>query len=199
MGLDIYVGSLTRYYSQDWKTIVEQSAPPGVRVVTKRQNAPTSADTITDPEQIRRIILEWRASLAIAAAGVVSGAWNWDESASAPYFTDKPGWYGYNGLQMLAACKVVRLKLPKELPEDVSTDNAWREARGSKQFRQIFEPPIWLPLEFEPAFEASLPTGRQGRLRIVFHALKAASRLERDHTPWFGLRPGAVAPQRRRS
>ena len=37
MGLDIYVGSLTRYFARDWKTILEQLAErgeiPEVRVV----------------------------------------------------------------------------------------------------------------------------------------------------------------------
>ena len=62
MGLDVYVGSLTRYLSGDWETVVQQwgreSGTPGN--VVRAQN-PT--DAIRDPDVLTPAILAWRSSL----------------------------------------------------------------------------------------------------------------------------------------
>jgi hypothetical protein len=41
MGLDVYVGSLTRYYARDWETIVQKwGRESGTRVEVLHQNEP---------------------------------------------------------------------------------------------------------------------------------------------------------------
>src|SRR5512139_2610382 len=98
MGLDIYVGSLTRYFARDWKTILEQLAErgeiPEVRVV----RASEPKDAIADPEQLRPTVLAWRQALSAGLAEHLSAPLDWDESATAPYFTDKPSWDCYGAL-----------------------------------------------------------------------------------------------------
>jgi hypothetical protein len=52
MGLDIYVGSLTRYYARDWETVVQKHArESGTKLTVERPNEPP--DVVTDPETIR--------------------------------------------------------------------------------------------------------------------------------------------------
>ena len=157
MGLDIYVGSLTRYYCRDWKTVIERLGEE-LGVHAEKTHPPPPEDAITDPDEIHVGVLAWRSGLASAAATIVSGPWDWDEDPTSPYYTDKLGWYGYNGLQMLAACKEMKLRLPKELPADLNADNAWLEARKSKRYAHLFHPAVWLPLEFDTVFETRLPT-----------------------------------------
>src|SRR6266436_6378887 len=55
MGLDIYVGSLTRYYAGDWETVVQRHArETGVSVRVVRSNE--SEDAVTDPQVIRSVL-----------------------------------------------------------------------------------------------------------------------------------------------
>ena len=62
MGLDVYVGTLTRYYSRDWETIVQQAArQSGQRIEVHRPVDP--ADAARDPASIRNIVVTWRDSL----------------------------------------------------------------------------------------------------------------------------------------
>ena len=52
MGLDIYVGSLTRYYAREWESIAQQAAREmGVEFQVIRQHDPP--DAISDSAQIR--------------------------------------------------------------------------------------------------------------------------------------------------
>jgi hypothetical protein len=103
MGLDIYVGSLTRYFTRDWKTIVQQLAErgeiPQVQVV--RANEPKNV--VTDPEQVRSAVVGWRQGLSTGLAQHITAPLDWDESGFTPYFTDKPAWDCYGALLLWAA------------------------------------------------------------------------------------------------
>jgi hypothetical protein len=60
MALDVYVGSLTRYFSRDWKTIVEQLAASGAIPPVQVIRADEPKDVVRDPEQIRPAVIGWR-------------------------------------------------------------------------------------------------------------------------------------------
>src|SRR5207249_5208071 len=103
MGLDVYVGSLTRYYAQDWETIVQQwGREQGLPVEVRRSQA-SPPDRITDPTVIRPDMIKWRSDLNQALSSRLGVELDWEEAPDAPYFTDKPGWDGYGGLVLLAA------------------------------------------------------------------------------------------------
>ena len=60
VGLDVYVGSFTRYYMHDWETIIQQAGrAQGLPVQIIRTNAEPD-DAIEDPEQLRKIAVAWR-------------------------------------------------------------------------------------------------------------------------------------------
>jgi len=72
MGLDIYVGTLTRYYAGDWQTIVRQSAEGmGMEVQVVRPSVP--ADVVTDPAEIRSAPAPGRARGASRAPAPANG------------------------------------------------------------------------------------------------------------------------------
>jgi hypothetical protein len=160
VGLDVYVGSLTRYHARDWLTVVQQAGQER-NIPVEIVGPPPPDDAITDPEEIKKLVDAWRRGMAAATAKVVKTPWEWDESPSAPYFTDKPGWYGYNGVQMLAACNEVRLRLPKELPEDLQRDNAWVDASGTKRYAHLYHPAVWLPMDFDHIFQGPMSNGHE--------------------------------------
>jgi hypothetical protein len=56
MGLDVYVGSLTRYYARDWETVIQKHArETGMPLEIVRANEPE--DIVTDQETIRAAVI----------------------------------------------------------------------------------------------------------------------------------------------
>src|SRR5947207_13965109 len=117
MVLDIYVGSLTRYYAQDWETIVQQWGREQGLPVEVRRSQPSPPDRITDPAVIRPAMIKWRSNLNEALSSRLGVELDWEEAPDAAYFTDKPGWDGYGGLVLLYA-REVKTQLTR--PERIS-------------------------------------------------------------------------------
>jgi hypothetical protein len=163
MGLDVYVGSLTRHYARDWETVVQRlGRETNTRVEVIRPEEP--ADAITDPEEIRTAVLQWRTLLAAALArnGVAA---DWDERAAAPYFTDKPGWDCYASLKLWAAyAEHPDLRRPTALTQDLASDPAYArstERAYRSSFSQLIgDVEVWLPADFPFTFRGPDPTGR---------------------------------------
>jgi hypothetical protein len=94
VGLDVYVGSLTRYYLEGSADVVER--------IAHHQGLPVD-DGQDGEEVIRAAVLRWRDGLSRWLGDRLAGPLDWDESGPAPCFTDKPGWDGYGGALLLAA------------------------------------------------------------------------------------------------
>ncbi len=80
MGLDVYVGPLTRYYRGEWSTVGER--PP-----------------VADPESVLDVVLQWQAQLGEGLDCAVA----WAERPDLPYWSDHPDWDGYGAMLLLAA------------------------------------------------------------------------------------------------
>jgi len=165
MGLDIYVGSLTRYYCGDWETVIAQAArEQGIGFKLIRSN-PEPPDKLTDPVAIGQAVEGWRSSLEAGLRQHLTDGLAWDESADADYFTDKPDWFGYSGVVLLAAHTVC----PEHPPPERATahfdkDRAF-ETLANQDFRcpfsQIFEVEVWLPCLFSFTFRAPDVSGKE--------------------------------------
>jgi len=125
MGLDVYVGSLTRYYAGDWELIAQQVArEAGVPLQIVRTNA-DPADAIRDPAIIGPVVNRWRDQLSASLSEHLSAPLDWNEEADQPYFTDKPAWDCYSGLMLWAAySEHPELKRPDDNAEDFGHDPA---------------------------------------------------------------------------
>src|SRR5688572_18597938 len=108
MGLDVYVGTLTRYYTGDWETLIQRAGrAAGLRVVVQRPEAPRGGwlSRLVDllrprgPAAARRDVDRWRRDLGRKIAAPL----DWSEEPEQEYFTDKPGWEGYGALLLWAA------------------------------------------------------------------------------------------------
>ncbi len=66
MALDVYVGSLTRYYIEDWETPIQrycrETGKEFVRVRVNEQSN-DSDDVIKDPAVVRSHVIAWRDAL----------------------------------------------------------------------------------------------------------------------------------------
>jgi hypothetical protein len=181
MGLDIYVGSLTRYYTHDWETIVQRvGREQGIPVVIKRTNE--SPDAITDPATIRDLILTWRSLMTrtLREAGLIDGELGWSEELETPYFTDKPGRDCYGAVQLLGAHEeegkpLLGSAYPAKLREDWAKDSALNRrlrARTQPRYAHLYACEFWLPHEMKDSFLAPSPAGNRARIGSVFGLLR---------------------------
>ena len=117
MGMDVYVGPLSRYLAQNWMTVVQQvGAATGRRVQVLRMERPVARSTgggsmhgypgdaggpgsTIDDEAADAMVGTWQRELLEALGSDTP----WDDHHDLPYWTDKPDWDGYGGLVLLAA------------------------------------------------------------------------------------------------
>lgn len=157
MGLDVFVGSLTRYYSGDWELIAQQAAREmGLELQVVRQHHPP--DAIRDPDQIRPIVLGWRDSLSASLSEHLQVPLDWNEGADATYSTDKPTWDCYADLTLWAAySEHPGLRRPSEHMEQWSEDPAYQLVSnpGTKTaYSHLYDVELWLPCDFDFVFKA---------------------------------------------
>jgi hypothetical protein len=183
MGLDIYVGSLTRYYTGDWETVVQKDArEQGVEVeIVGRE---TTADAVTDPEEIRSAVLSWRDNVSEHLGSNLESPLDWEETPNAPYFTDKPAWDSYASLLLWAAySENPELTRPNGSIEEWATDPAFElsTAPGFKTaFPQLLrDVQLWLPQRFRFTFRVEDLSGQEivcGSSVELFEQLKELNR-----------------------
>lgn len=166
MGLDIYVGSLTRYYSRDWETIVQQAGRESGMEVQIIFSGETVPDSNLSEDETRAAILEWRTGLATELNSYLPEGLNWSEESSTPYYTDKPDWNGYGALMLWAAYAE-----HPEIARPAAVIKEWHEssvlkasqAQGfSSEFPTLVKGvELWLPGQFNFIFMASDATGEE--------------------------------------
>jgi hypothetical protein len=143
VGLDVYVGSLTRYYVEGPADVVER--------IARHQGVP-SGDGQAAEEVIRAAVVRWRDGLSRWLGDRLAGPLDWDESAPAPCFTDKPGWDGYGGALLLAAHdEHPELPPPARVSADWPDDPAYQAASApgaGSRYHQLLTPELWLPCRF---------------------------------------------------
>jgi hypothetical protein len=175
MALDVYVGSLTRYYAGDWENVAERSARErGVGPQIARPRA--ASDRRREAERARPTVQAWRTALgASLGSNVAMGSLDWDESAKAPHFTGRPGWDGFGSLVLWAAyAEYPALPRPASLPEEWDDDPALlrSNADGSRYSHLVRNVELWLPGPFEFTFEGEDVDGR----RIVVGSVMTLAR-----------------------
>ena len=107
MGLDIYAGTLTRYYSHNWKTVVQQWAEEngwGFQKITPDGEAADNEEEMS-PAEVQAAVENWRDQIlsAISQPGQPPYA-PWPEDNEKPYYTDKPDWDAFGAMLLVAAC-----------------------------------------------------------------------------------------------
>jgi hypothetical protein len=164
VGLDVYVGALTRYYAGNWETIVQRyGREAGIPVEVARK---TPSDAITDVNEVRTLVLSWRTALSEALQSDISRPLDWNETDDAPYFTDKPTWDCYSSLLVWAAhSEHPTLPIPVRFVEDWTTDLAYQRS-ADKDFKTAFpqllrDVEMWLPHDFSFTFRAEDPGGNE--------------------------------------
>ena len=165
MALDVYVGSLARYYAGEWENVAEKAARErGVQYQIGRPGG--STDRLKDPQRIPPAVLAWRSALSDSLGSKLALPLDWDEALEAPYFTGRPGWDGFGSLVLWAAyAEHPALRRPATLPEEWDNDPALMRSNvagfRSRYSHLVRNVELWLPSPFEFTFEGEDIDGRR--------------------------------------
>ncbi|MBX9950610.1 MAG: hypothetical protein K2Y39_15685 [Candidatus Obscuribacterales bacterium] len=169
MALDVYVGSLTRYYLGDWETPIQryarESGKQVLRVEVANKGESNSDDVIKDPEIVRSYVISWRNALNTALGEYLSCPLDWDETSTAPYFSEQLRWDNLSSLKLWAAyLEHPDLIRPNNCVVDWTKDVAFKriveDPSKTKYPNLLKDPTTWLPADFKPlVFETEEANG----------------------------------------
>lgn len=137
MALDVYVGSLTRYYGGVGKQLAAFSR---------------------SPEHLHPAVLAWRRALSERLSDNIPAPFDWDETPAAPHFTGRPGWDGWAALVLWAAyAEHPVLGRPNTLPDEWENDRALAHSNAegfrSRYSHLVRHAELWLPSLFPFTFD----------------------------------------------
>ncbi len=165
MALDVYVGSLTRYYTGEWENVAEKTARErGAQYHTMRHGG--LAHRVREPQSVHLAVVAWRTALAASLGERIAMPLDWDETMTAPYFSGRPGWDGFGSLVLWAAyAEHPALRRPASLPEEWDNDPALLRSNApgfrSRYSHLVRNVELWLPTSFEFTFEGEDVDGRR--------------------------------------
>lgn len=164
MGLDIYAGTLTRYYTHNWKTAVQQWAEENGYTFSKiTPDGETVQEEDLNPAEVQEAVESWRDQLltAITPEGRDPYA-GWPEGSEKPYFTDKPDWEAFEALLLYGACRIYGEPVPPSFSKRGQYEDfpiAKRIEEDEKINWSLYSGVTWwLPLEDSFYFQGPLPT-----------------------------------------
>lgn len=172
MGLDIYSGKLTRYYSRNWKTIIQQlSEENGYKYVMTNGcgNAIESVKDKNEIAQIKEAITEW-ADFIAATLNLQLSTPLWDETTECDYYTDRPNWEAFGALVMLQACLSLNSPLPEYVEKgwNAFEDSIVKEAIKKKIANSLlYDVSLWLPIPDNAIFVVPDPFGDERPISTV--------------------------------
>ena len=174
MGLDIYAGTLTRYYSHNWKTVVQQWAEEngwGFQKITPDGGAADNEEEMS-PAEVQAAVENWRDQILSAISQPGQPPYTpWPEDNEKPYYTDKPDWDAFGAMLLVAACHTYDEPVPSTVEKGWNFGEhpliarlASDEERVWSLFRGVT---WWLPLADAFFFQAPLPTDNQAMIATL--------------------------------
>lgn len=173
MGLDIYAGTFTRYYAQNWKTITQQWAEENGYAFTRIvANSDENDEEQLSPDEIQEDMENYRTQLitAITPEGQASYV-PWVEDNHSPYYTDKPDWDAYGALLLYAAAEKLKEPLPTTVPKGFDFNEQplikkMQETEG-KNWSLFSDATCWIPIEDPFYFQGPMPNGTEAVIGTV--------------------------------
>ena len=182
MGLDIYAGTLTRYYTHNWKTQAQMFAEAnGINFQTIRNE---SVENELSSEEIKEIVTQWKDTIIKGLQLNPAPLWNEDYD-STPYYTNKPDWDALHALLLYIAAKYTKKEVPKTVEKNFDCFNhpIVKEFIESKEFLlTLFDGNgWWLPIDQNIIFNYVLPNSQKSPLAtstLLFEELKTYNSIE---------------------
>lgn len=174
MGLDIYAGTLTRYYSHSWKTVVQQWAEEngwGFQKITPDGETADNEEEMS-PAEIQAAVENWRDQILSAISQPGQPPYTpWPEDNEKPYYTDKPDWDAFGAMLLVAACHTYNEPVPSTVEKDWNFGEHPLVARLASDEERVWSllrgATWWLPLADAFFFQAPLPTDNTTAISTV--------------------------------
>ncbi len=167
MGLDIYAGTLTRYYAHNWKTVVQQWAEEnGYGFNRISPNGEQVEEEELPLADVMEIVCGWRdwITKAVTPEGVEPYQ-PWPEDNEKAYYTDKPDWPALGALMVYGASLLYREPFPKTVEKhwDFNQEPLIQRAYGDEkaQWSLYTGTELWLPIQDCFTFTAQNPAQNQ--------------------------------------
>lgn len=165
MALDLYSGPLTRYFCGTWENIMARAFREQGRAYQLIHPSGEPPPEPIEPTVVENHIALWTNALSGSLGAHLSSPLSWQDDLSQPYDTDRPHWQGYCALLLTAAhADFPTLALPSITPErwdDHPTYVAAISKDAKSRFTQILLPELWLPSDFQFAFQAPGPASEE--------------------------------------
>ena len=168
MGLDIYAGTLTRYYSHNWKTVVQQWAEENGYTFNRitPDGEPADNEEELSPAEIQAAVEDWRDQILAAISQPNQPPYTpWPEDNERPYYTDKPDWDAFGAMLLVAACHTYEEPVPLTVEKDWDFGEHPLIARLASDEERVWSllrgATWWLPLTDSFLFQGPLPTDDQ--------------------------------------
>lgn len=164
MGMDVYAGTMTRYFAHNWKTAAQKWAEEnGSAAHHVIPDAEETEDELT-PDEMLETVKKWQGHMLSALTREGQEAYpSWPEDSEADYYTGKPDWEAFGALLLYAACRVYHRPLPPTVQKgwDFEADPTIGELiDDKKQVWSLFQGvTCWLPIADCFYFGGTLPTG----------------------------------------
>lgn len=183
MGLDIYAGTLTRYYAYNWKTAVQQWAEANGYAFQKitPDGQPADEDDL-DFSAVQQIVESWRDQILAAITQSEQQPYTpWQENNVKPYYTDKPDWDAFGAMLLVAACHTYKEPVPSTIEKGwdymghpciarlaADPERIWSMFRGAT---------LWIPVADSFMFQAPLPNDNTAMIGTLGALRKDLERL----------------------
>jgi hypothetical protein len=198
MNVDLYVGTLTRYYSGDWKNARTRA---GERSPFGPQRKTTGVD-VTDPVELQGILAEWLENANTKLKDHLKEPLSWQEGMLPPYNVGDIGIPGYGGVVLLAAyTNNAHLQRPvtfmKTWNNDPAVEAMMKTEKSDRKdpVWEILNCTIWFPARFAFGIGMKDPAGapiKAGSIDLLWNALEYL-----NETNW-GAKPEDIATWRTR-
>ena len=180
MGMDLYAGTLTRYYAHNWKTEAQQWAEANGFGYQKMAPDSEPEEEIS-PEEVRQVVETWRDHLLSAIREHGSQVGSWSEDNDRPYLTNKPDWPAFEALLLYAACKCLGEPLPEKFGKGAQFEDFEISERAYKdpklQWSLFHGVVCWLPLETGFVITAEMPAGNEAVISTTWCLLKELEKI----------------------
>jgi hypothetical protein len=183
MGLDLYVGPLSRYYAGQWETIIQQYARQSGKEVRVVRPSPMQRsifggllDRLRRSAGIDHRVAQWQKEVTRVAGVPIE----WDDRADRDYFTDKPAWDCYGALVLKAAYEDHAATRYPGTADNWSEDPILRSSlsdRDSKYTHLLNDTEVWLPAKFDRPFRSKTIAGTDAMIGSTIGLLGELRRL----------------------
>jgi hypothetical protein len=197
MFVELFVGTLTRYYSEQWQN-------GRTRTGARSPFAPQkSKDAVDDPVEIQGVIAEWLETASFKLKDHLKEPLAWREGMLPPYFVGELGMPGYGGAMMLTAyTSNAHLARPVDCKPTWQDDPAIAAALNAEKKDPLWEVincGLWFPIDFAFGITMKDPSGaplKAGSIDLLWKGLTYLNEVNwgasaEDLTAWRarGLKP----------